>query len=153
MSITSHFAKKPKKKAIHSLHQLRSAVDTAAERALAIFSERWPARHPSFEPQPGQSQSMNGGCGALWMILHGHSASYGVPAFNRTIWQRAVHNPKTGKRHTGKGLATASEAYRTSLIQQLRDKWAKEESELLASVPAAIAAAEVTSLSASIPGN
>ena len=35
---TSH-AKKPKKKAIRSLHQLRSAVDTAAERALAIVSE------------------------------------------------------------------------------------------------------------------
>jgi len=33
---TSH-AKKPKKKAIRSLHQLRSAVDTAAERALAIL--------------------------------------------------------------------------------------------------------------------
>ena len=104
----SFFAVKPKKKATATLTQLRTALDKASARSIAVVTERWLATHPAFKPNLGKAQSMNGGCGALWMNIHGHSAAYDVPAFNdRSVWFRATSTG--GKQHTGKALETLTE--------------------------------------------
>ena len=109
-------------KATLTLKQLRPAVEQAAARSLAITIDRWPANHPSFLPKKGP-QSMHGGCGGLWMQLHGHSAAYGVPAFNQKgVWRQATSKQKAGvwTKLTGAALDGAQEAFRTRLIAQLR---------------------------------
>jgi hypothetical protein len=55
----SFFAVQPKKKAIPTLAQLRTALEKASAHSLAIVSERWPASSSSFAPQKGKTQSMN----------------------------------------------------------------------------------------------
>ena len=86
----SFFTVEPKKKAVPTLAQLRAALEKASAHSLSVVSERWPASSSSFAPRKGQTQSMNGGCGGLWMELHGHTAAYGVAAFNnKGVWDRA----------------------------------------------------------------
>jgi hypothetical protein len=141
--IGSFFKKVTTTPSVATLSQLQSGLESAAARSIAIVTERWPVTHPAFKTNPGKAQSLHGGCGALWMTIHGHSAAYGVPAFNvRGVWLRATSTD--GKKHTGKALETAKEAFRTRLILQLRRKWEQDERELLSSVPVVIAAAEVS---------
>ena len=85
--IDSFFAKEPKARSIPTLNQLTTAVEKAAACSLAIATERWPATHPSFKPNRGKAQSMNGGCGGLWMQIHGHSPAYGVSSVGMLIYQ------------------------------------------------------------------
>ena len=88
---------------------------------------------------------MNGGCGGLWMQIHGHSPAYGVAKFNDNgVWLRKA--TRDGTKLTGDDLTTAQEQFRTRLVQQLQRKWVAEESELLSAVPDAIVAAEVCCL-------
>ena len=87
----SFFTIEPKKKAISTLAQLRAALEKASAHSLSVVSERWSAISSSFalRIRKGQTQSMNGGCGGLWMELHGHTAAYGVAAFNnKGVWDR-----------------------------------------------------------------
>ena len=76
------------------------------------------------------------------MNIHGHSAAYGVPAFNdHGVWFRATSTGGTKLR--GSELLAAQEKFRTSLIKQLQQKWEDEERGLLDSVDASIINAEV----------
>ena len=138
----SFFTVEPKKKAVPTLAQLRAALEKASAHSLSVVSERWPASSSSFAPRKDQTQSMNGGCGGLWMELHGHTAAYGVAAFNnKGVWDRAIS--KDGTKLKGKELLAAQERFRASLIRQLQQKWEEEERGLLDSVDASIINAEV----------
>jgi hypothetical protein len=144
-AITSLFKKQPPKAL--TLQQFEARLVTAQARLLSILVERWPASHRSFPVPKGQPQTMHGGCGGLWMELHGHTSIIGVQEFNgqnkteRGLWfQRRSDG---GKKLTGKQLTDAEDLFRAELIEGLREKWRNEEEKLLSTLPSVILAAEV----------
>ena len=140
--IGSFFTKQSTSKPIPNLRQLQAAVCVAAQRSVAQVTEQWPATHSSFQQKEGKLQTMHGGCGGLWMVLHGHSSSIN----DNGVWAQVQKDPQTGKKATGDKLLARQQAFRNQLINQLRAKWDREERELLQSIVPAIAAAEVNAI-------
>jgi hypothetical protein len=139
-SLESFFVSKPTVHHAPGLVLLEKDLRTAQFRSRAVLTERWPASHSSFEPKrsPGRdgvlraaAQTMHGGCGGLCMVMHNHSAAYGVKEFNRKngVWYRVNHLGT--KKLALPARRAAQEAFRTRTVDARRAKWAQAELDLI----------------------